>query len=142
MPSRLVFDTHSNVKAEAACLRKHHIEEKAPLNRKELETTSSRRRAAASLLAILPQREKKECRPHHGDFHLGGSFGLLFRLVGYENPQFLQGTDAYPVPSLFLSPFFVCYATQNGITCGTTMAATRKQGVSKLNDLHNSQVLK
>ena len=92
--------------------------------------------------SILPQREKKECRPHHGDFHLGGSFGLLFRLVGYENPQFLQGTDAYPVPSLFLSPFFVCYATQNGITCGTTMAATRKQGVSKLNDLHNSQVLK
>ena len=63
MPSRLVFDTHSNVKAEAACLRKHHIEEKAPLNRKESETTSSRRRAAASLLAILPQWEERNAFP-------------------------------------------------------------------------------
>ena len=26
----------------------------------------------------------------------------------YQNPQFLKGADAHPVPSLFLSTFFTC----------------------------------
>ena len=35
----------------------------------------------------------------------------------------VRGTDAYPVPSLFFSTFFVLCAIQKALTCSTNMAA-------------------